>query len=206
MTRVLTILGHPARQSFNRSLAEAYTRGAREAGAEAGLVALGDLDFDPILHEGYGEVQPLEPDLLAVQRRIEEADHVHFVFPTWWGGPPALLKGFLDRALVPGWAFRARPGSLPERLLAGRSARMTATMDAPGWFYRLMYRSTLHGSFVRSVLWYVGFGPIRTRLLTDVGRASAEKRERWIAKAQEDGLRDAQQAARRAPARLPAPA
>lgn len=54
---------------------------------------------------------------------------------------PALLKGFLDRILLPGWAFRedgnAATGYRP--LLEGRSAHLITTMDTPSWVYRLIY-------------------------------------------------------------------
>jgi hypothetical protein len=78
---------------------------------------LGQLDFDPSLHEGYRQVQPLEADLLAAQEAILWAEHLVFAYPIWWGGAPALLKGFVDRAFLPGFAFKYRPGkAFPEQL------------------------------------------------------------------------------------------
>ena len=58
---------------------------------------LGDLRFDPVLREGYQQVQALEPDLLQAQANILWAEHLVLVYPIWWGGIPALLKGFFDR-------------------------------------------------------------------------------------------------------------
>jgi len=63
------------------------------------------MHFDPNVHADSPEHQPLEPDLVAAQRDIHWAEHVVFVYPTWWGTYPALLKGFLDRVLTPGFAF-----------------------------------------------------------------------------------------------------
>ena len=83
--RILVILGHPDGASFCGALAEAYAKGAREAGAEVDLLRLGDLDFDPVLRKGYREVQLLEPDLLEAQERVTWAQHLVFVYPTWWG-------------------------------------------------------------------------------------------------------------------------
>ena len=86
---------------------------------------------------GYAQIQPLEPDLLDAQASITWAQHLVWVYPIWWGGLPALLKGFLDRIFLPGFAFKYRPNSaLWDRLLTGRSAELLVTMDSPPWYYR----------------------------------------------------------------------
>ena len=110
--RILVILGHPAQDSLCGALAQAYVKGAEAAGHEVRSLALGSLRFDPILREGYNCIQPLEPDLLAAQEAITWAQHLVFVYPIWWGSIPALLKGFFDRVLLPGFAFRFRKDSL----------------------------------------------------------------------------------------------
>ena len=94
---------------------------------------LGELAFDPILHEGYEQSQVLEPDLLEAQRQIHWAEHLVFVYPVWWGGLPALLQGFFDRALQPGFAFRYRGTQDKdwEQLLGGRSADLLVCHDQP---------------------------------------------------------------------------
>jgi putative NADPH-quinone reductase len=91
--RILVILGHPSNASLCSALADTYTHAAKIAGHEVRVLRLGDLTFDPILHDGYQQIQPLEPDLLSAQSDILWATHLTFVFPIWWGGIPALLKG-----------------------------------------------------------------------------------------------------------------
>lgn len=54
---------------------------------------LGEMDFDLSLSGGYKGDQALEPDLQEAQKLIAWADHLVFVYPNWWGGMPALLKG-----------------------------------------------------------------------------------------------------------------
>lgn len=63
-----------------------------------------------VLHEGR-EVQPLEPDLAGAQEAVSWSDQVVFVDPNWWGSMPALLKGFIDRVFLPGYAFKDRANS-----------------------------------------------------------------------------------------------
>ena len=65
--RILVILGHPSNQSFCGALADHYVQAAREAGHEVRELRLGTLSFDPILREGYQQIQPLEADLLKAQ-------------------------------------------------------------------------------------------------------------------------------------------
>lgn len=81
--RILVILCHPSQNSLCAALAQSYTRGAEAAGHEVRNLALGALRFDPILHEGYNRIQPLEPDLLAAQEAISWAEHLVFVYPIW---------------------------------------------------------------------------------------------------------------------------
>ena len=133
--RILIILGHPRTDSLCGGLARAYAEGAEAGGHEVRVVSLGALSFDPILHNGYAAVQPLEPDLVAAQASISWAEHLVFVYPLWWGAMPALLKGFIDRVFLPGFAFKFRDGSVFwDRLLAGRSAHLLVTMDTPPWY------------------------------------------------------------------------
>ena len=169
--QILVILGHPAADSLCAGMARAYAEGARQAGAEVRWLPVGGLDFDPLLHGGYRGDQPLEPDLAAAQGDIRWASHIAWVYPIWWGGLPALLKGFIDRVFLPGYAFRYRKGSsLWDRLLAGRSAELLVTMDSPPWYFRWVVHMPGHHQMKKAILEFCGirpvqvhsFGPVRT--------------------------------------------
>lgn len=182
--RVLVILGHPRADSFCGAMAEAYASGAREAGHEVRLLAVGALTFDGILRHGFGPEQPLEPDLAAAQGDISWAQHLVFVYPIWWGAMPALLKGFIDRVLLPGFAFRYREGShLWDRLLTGRSAHLLVTMDSPPWYYSLFSRAPGHNQMKRSILGFCGVAPVGISGFGPVRSSSRQKREGWLGQA-----------------------
>jgi NAD(P)H dehydrogenase (quinone) len=137
--KILTILAHPNTQSFNASLQKAYIEEAQKK-HEIRSIKLSELNFDPILHKGYNQVQELEPDLKKVQEDINWADHVVFFYPYWWGMMPALLKGLFDRIMLPGFAFRfdKKFKDLWHKLLKGKTARIIVTTDAPPLYVRFV--------------------------------------------------------------------
>ncbi|MCD7098513.1 NAD(P)H-dependent oxidoreductase [Stenotrophomonas sp. MMGLT7] len=186
--RILIIQGHPARQSFCEALAREYERGARESGHSVRTLTVRELGFDPVLHEGYQEIQPLEADLVLAQDQIKSADHLVFVYPTWWGGMPALLKGFVERVFLPGFAFRYRQGS-PwwDKQLTGKSAHVITTMDTPPWYSRIFYRDAGINQIRRTILQYCGVGPVAVTRIGRVKDASDAWKQAWLSKARRFG-------------------
>ena len=192
MSKLLVIVGHADSNSFSSALALAYERGASLAGAETERLDLAQLQFDLVLRGGFRGTQPLEPDLISAQAAIRAADHVAWFFPTWWAAPPALVKGFVDRVFLPGYAFRYERGrALHHKLLGGRSARLFTSMDAPWWWYALFYRRALHASFINATLRFVGFAPVHHSTLYGLKNASAARREELLRKAEMTGAKDA---------------
>ena len=188
--RILMILGTPKNNSFCHALGEAYAQGARSKGHVVRQLKLGEMSYDPILRDGYEQSQQLEPDLLEAQRQIHWAEHLVFVYPVWWGGIPALLKGFFDRTFLPGFAFKYRNRSqLWDKLLTGRTADLLVTMDTPPWYFRWIYGAPGHRQMTRTIL---GFSGIKTRRLAEfapVRPSSEEQRQSWLRRAERLGLR-----------------
>ncbi len=197
MADVLIIDGHPDASSLCAALAQSHAEGLRAGGADVQLLALRDLRFDPVLHKGFNARQPLEPDLQRAQALIAGARRLVLVAPVWWGSMPALLKGFFDRVLERGWAFRYLPNGRPEGLLRGRSARVIMTTDSPGFYLRFIQGDPTARSLVRSTLKFCGIRPVDMTRVGPVHNASAEQRQRWLALVKEQGQADA----RRLPAR-----
>lgn len=191
MKKVLVILGHPSSDSFNNALAEKYTEGARAAGKEVRLLKLGELNFDPILRFGFKQQQALEPDLQQAQEAIKWADHLVFVFPTWWGTLPALLKGFIDRTLMPGYAFKYRPNS-PwwDKFLTGRSARIITTMDSPAFYNWLMYRSANIRGLKVATLEFCGVRPVKVTTFDRLRFADDARRGKILEQTYKLGMQD----------------
>jgi 1,4-dihydroxy-2-naphthoate polyprenyltransferase len=187
---VLVILGHPRPQSFCGALSFAFEDGARRAGLEIRRLVLSNLRFDPHVRTPTPQRQPMESDLDHAQQLMRWADHVVFVYPTWWGTMPALLKGFLDRVLEPGFAFAEREdGRGWDKLLRGKSAQLITTMDTPQWVYRYLYRQPGTNAMARATLQFCGFSPIRCRLFGPVKTSTLRQREQWLTQAHQLGHR-----------------
>lgn len=188
MKKVLIILGHPNEESFGGSLAENYKKGALKTGAEVKQLILADLEFDPILHRGYKEVQQLESDLVHAQELIKWADHLVFVYPIWWATMPALLKGFLDRTLLPGFAFKYRENSpFWDKFLTGKTARMIVTMDAPVWYNYWINGNAGPKAMKKATLEFCGIKPVKITAIGSVRFLKPEQRQTWLEKVEKLG-------------------
>ena len=181
MKNILIINGHPDKESLCSALAEAYAAGVKESGAEYNLLHLADLQFNPILQHGYRKRTDLEPDLLMARELITKADHLVFVYPIWWATEPALLKGFIDRTFLPGFAFNPRENSpLWDKLLTGKTARLIVTMDAPKWYNTLFYRNAGIVAFKKGILEYCGVKPVKVTSFGQVKNSTEATRALWL--------------------------
>jgi len=109
------------------------------------------------------------------------AQHLIFVYPTWWGGMPALLKGFIDRTFQSGFAFKYRSDSpFPDQLLKGRTAELLVTMDSPPWYYRFINGAPGHKQMKRTILAFCGIKPVKVHSLGPVRGSSEAKRQAWL--------------------------
>lgn len=182
LLRVLVIDGHPRTGSFGSALAEMMYRAATSRSDECRLIRLRELDFDPLMHGAQ-----LDPNLCAAQRDIAWAEVIVFVYPTWWGTTPALLKGFLDRVLHPGFAFSERSDGGWTGLLAGRAALLVTTMDTPRWIYRWLLGAPGHRAMRDATLGFCGIAPTKIVSFGPVRTSTPEQRRHWLARIAREG-------------------
>ena len=107
---VLVVYSHPNPESFNHAILEAVLKGLSGAGHENDVFDLYDMDFDPCLKvDDFVKVHlgSNSEDVLLHQARVSNADVLVFIHPNWWGGMPAILKGWIDRVFSMGFAYKA---------------------------------------------------------------------------------------------------
>lgn len=188
MKNILIIQGHPVKDTFSSHIRDAYQRGAESINGNVKLLRLSDLDFNINFSEGYRGSQELEPDLIKAQELILWADHLVFIYPNWWSTFPALVKGFIDRTFLPGFAFKYREDSVMwDKLLSGKSARVIVTMDSPYWYYRLIMKAPGHNAMKKGILGFCGIKPVRITSLGPIKKSTKKQREKWLKKIENFG-------------------
>lgn len=142
MKKIVVINGHPNKDTFNSAIANAYIQSAKDSGAEVRYIAIGELDFNPNLQFGYRQRMELEPDLLKALADIHWSEHQLWIHPLWWLGMPAIMKGFFDRAFLPGITFKSSKGQPSVGLLKGKTASIITTAgDLSLEMYEQIYQS-----------------------------------------------------------------
>jgi putative NADPH-quinone reductase len=192
--KILIVDGHPSRESFVGALADAYAAGARDQGHEVEVLRLSEMDLEPYLKYRHGTDHPvMTPDLEAMRTQLVWADHYVFAYPIWWGLPPALLKVYFEVVFAPGVAFRYLPrqGSRVrwERLLAGRTAQLLVTGDAPPWFWRYVRGAADERALERSILGFCGVRTMKTAYFGSVKTSTPAERQQWLSRARALGSR-----------------
>jgi NAD(P)H dehydrogenase (quinone) len=141
--KALVVYCHPLAESFNAAVRDHALKGLAAAGHETRVLDLYAMGFDPVLSaqgrldyhtEGLNEVEVAEH--LAALRWCEA---LIFVYPTWWYGPPAMLKGWLDKVWVPHATFEMpRPMKPIGRVLTNiRVVAAVSTLGSPWWWWKL---------------------------------------------------------------------
>lgn len=123
MQRHVVVLCHPEEHSFNAAVARTYCETVRSLGHEAILRDLYRLGFDPVLKSGERpgiSAQTISEDIAAELKSLRGADVFVLVYPIWFGTPPAMLKGYVERVFGSGFSFRSVHAHQAHPLLGGR--------------------------------------------------------------------------------------
>ncbi|OSZ82797.1 NADPH:quinone reductase [Chitinophagaceae bacterium IBVUCB1] len=189
--KILIINGHPGRLSYNNALCDAYLQGAKRSGTDVQVINIHELSFNPNLQYGYRQRTELEPDLLDAQQKILWAEHLVWVHPVWWGSYPAIMKGFIDRVFLPGFAFKKRDNSVWwDKLLKGKTATIICTMDQPAWYYMLAYKNASINALKKLTLEFCGIKPVNTVAIGPLRLSKEKYRIKWLKKIENMGLRN----------------
>ena len=131
---VLVIFAHPLGDSYAAALRDTVVAALETGGHTVDLCDLYREDFGPIL--SAQEWRDYENTSRQVER-LRQAEGIIFVFPSWWYGMPAILKGYFDRVWLPGVAFEFGPQAIRPLLKSIRIFGVVTTTGAPEWFTRI---------------------------------------------------------------------
>jgi len=199
MTTALVVLAHPSPGSLNHAIAEAIERGLRDSGLEVRMHDLYQEGFDPLLSAAELDVtrSPAEiyagtDDALVREHRghISDASVLALVHPNWWGKPPAMMSGWIDRVLVPGVAYEMDdPVGLPRTLLNLRSLYVVNTSDTPAEREHAFFGDPLRAIWERCIGSFLGEPAFERRVLRTVSDSDAGTRGKWLEEVAADAHR-----------------
>lgn len=156
----LIVLGHPGPQSFNAAIARQYEETVRANHQDVILRDLYALGFDPLLREPERTASAADgvaADVRAELDLVEQCDVLTFVFPLWFGMPPAIIKGYIDRVLGAGFRMvdveKAQNGVFRGKHLAV----MTTSASTLPWLEKHLMWISLHQAFDQYMETILGF-------------------------------------------------
>jgi NAD(P)H dehydrogenase (quinone) len=183
--RISVILAHPDRGSFNHAIAGTAVGELRRAGHSVSFHDLYAERFDPILPAGEipaGAVLPLP--IAAHCQEIAAAEGIVIVHPNWWGQPPAILKGWVDRVVRPGVAYSFLEGDggegVPVGLLRAKTAIVFNTSNTPAEREMAAFGDPLELIWKRCVFGLCGVDDVRREVFGVVVTSTGEQRKEWL--------------------------
>lgn len=183
--RVSIILGHPDPNSFNRALARTAEATLRDLGVEVLFHDLQAEGFDPVLPAAELAREAVLPPLVARHcAEIVEADGLILVHPNWWGQPPAVMKGWVDRVLRPGVAYEFLPGDggegVPVGLLKPMTALVLNTTNTPAARELSVFGDPLERTWKDCILSFCGVRKVVRRSFGVVCTSNGDERKAWL--------------------------
>ncbi|WP_342541767.1 NAD(P)H-dependent oxidoreductase [Paenisporosarcina sp. FSL H8-0542] len=164
--KTLVIYTHPNHQSLSYAFFQKVIQGSSENPnkAEIKVLDLYEEEFNPILvfnEKIRRRDMHSDPQLEKYREQIIWADKIVFIYPIWWGRPPAMLLGYIDQMFASEFAYKDKGGLLPEGLLKGKSVVCISTMKGPT-HYPLFWLNNAHKVLMKKALFnYVGIKRVK---------------------------------------------
>ncbi|MGG3800890.1 NAD(P)H-dependent oxidoreductase [Metabacillus fastidiosus] len=164
--KTLIIYTHPNHNSLVYSFLEKVIEGSKENPniKELQILDLYEEGFNPLLvfnKEKRRRDMYRDRNLEKYREQIMWADKIVFIYPIWWGRPPAMLMGYIDQMFASNFAYKDKGGLLPEGLLKGKSVVCVSTMKGPA-NYPLLYLNNAHKILMKRALFsYVGIKKVK---------------------------------------------
>jgi NAD(P)H dehydrogenase (quinone) len=188
--QILVVLAHPDPNSLNHALAQAVVTELQTSGHSVIFHDLYGERFDPRLPAAeLGRNAELDPVLAEHCAQLAAAEGLVFVHPNWWGQPPAILKGWIDRVLRAGVAYRFLEGDcgegVPVGLLQARTALIINTSNTEEQREAEVFGDPLETLWKRCIFGLCGVEDFHRKTYRVVCTSSETERRQWLADAAE---------------------
>ncbi|AXF55727.1 NAD(P)H-dependent oxidoreductase [Salicibibacter kimchii] len=179
----LIVYMHPSKDSFNHAVLTAYREALQNLGKEVVVRDLYRLPFAPLLTQAEYEHSlsgRYADDIAKEHAYVERAEAITFLFPVWWGGFPAIGKGYVDRVLAYGFAFELE-NERPIPKMEGRPLGMIYTTGAPRDVWENGQKDWMEQLFKTAIVDFCGFKQIPPLHLGHAVLADESEREEMFA-------------------------
>ena len=185
MMKISVILAHPNKKSFNHAIATTAVDTLKQNGHKVFFHDLYEEKFDPILPAGEIPRDVALPSEVEKHcREISEADGVVIVHPNWWGQPPAILKGWVDRVIRPGKAYEFlendKGEGVPSGLLKAKSAIVFNTSNTETEREKKIFGDPLETIWKNCIFDLCGVKNFYRRMFNIIVISSEEQRKEWL--------------------------
>lgn len=185
MALVSVILAHPRHGSFNHAIAAVVLQTLETQGHEINFHDLYQESFDPVLLTPELEREAfLHPDLERHCQEIARADGIVIIHPNWWGQPPAILKGWVDRVLRPEVAYRFEEGDsgegVPKGLLQAKAALVFNTSNTPTERELAVFGDPLETLWKNCIFGLCGVPLVVRKNFAVVVTSTDDQRQAWL--------------------------
>ena len=187
--KVTIVFNHPYEGSYCNAILNAVIKGLQKANHEIDLIHLDKDNFNPVMTsadlKAFIDKKPIDPKVIEYKQRLEQADHLVFIFPIWWELMPALTKGFIDKVIFPGVAYDYMNASniLMKPLLTNiKSVTMITTMNTPNWLYWLLFGNAIKKAMLLGTFFKMGYKNRKWISFNRVKMVTQEKRTAWLTK------------------------
>lgn len=184
--KISVILGHPDKGSFNHAIAGEAVLALQDNGHNVIFHDLYEERFEPVLpHPEIPKGAFLDPVILQHCEEIASADGILIVHPNWWGQPPAILKGWVDRVIRPGVAYEfAEDDSgegVPVGLLKAKAALVFNTSNTPRERELAAFGDPLETIWKNCVFDLCGVKNFYRKMFGVIVTSTPEQRRAWLA-------------------------
>lgn len=186
--KISVILGHPNPRSFNHAIARTVVAELQSRGHEVFFHDLQTERFDPLLPTEEIPLKAVLPNVVAGHcEELAQSDGVVIVHPNWWGQPPAIMKGWIDRVIRPGVAYRFVEGDngegIPVGLLKAKTAIVLNTSNTPKEREDSVFGDPLEAIWKKCIFNLCGVRDVRREMFRVVVTSTQEQRLRWLSEA-----------------------
>lgn len=190
--KVIVVLAHPCKKSLNHAIAATTVNALKENGHNVIYHDLCEEKFDPVMRceelERQRQIEP-GPDIKHYCNELQEADGIVIIHPNWWGKPPAILTGWLDRVFRPNVAFsvlREDSGIKTEGLLKQMTPVIINTSEVDDLETELrVYKASLDAIWTNCVFDLCETKKVTRKLFSGISKSTPEERKHWLEEVKE---------------------